>query len=219
MGGDLTAEELRLALLKASESFHRSRSRHVPRLHRIYGSFSLPGFTVPASEAQRDTARRLERFGVTHEEIAGKSVLDLGCHVGSVLFEVQQFGPGRCLGVEYDADKVAAARAVAGFCGLDRVKFRQADVDTLAVNDLGGAFDVVFCLALEAHVGDRDRLYRLLGETTRGILLFEGNASTVPAYVIRGLRHAGFLDVEFLGNCDDDARPANNVRPMFVAQR
>ncbi len=213
---DSLKNELRAASLAFAT---KDGKRHKCRSGRIYCTFSLPRLTVTAEEAQRDAGRRLARFGLTDADLRGRSLLDLGSNVGGMIFEAQKFGPSRCVGVEYDPDKVAVARRVAAMNALGGVVFVRADIDALAPETLRGPFDVVFCLAIEAHVKDKPRLYSLLAASTSRLLLFEGNEGTDAAAAADALRRAGFGKVEILGTCDDDCRAENNVRPILRAVR
>lgn len=210
-------EKLKRDLLDASISFHRRGQRKKMKLTRIYCSFDLPYLTVSKEQAQRNSARRLERFGIREELLRGKSLLDLGSHNGGMIFASQKYQPGMCLGVEYDADKVRVARQVAAYNGLNNVKFLCRDIDKISIEELEGPFDVVYCLAIIAHVNKPKRLYRLLGKVTSGLLCFEGNASTDPHEVASKLRDNGFREINYLGYCDDDCLEENNCRPMLVA--
>ena len=214
-------EEARLKeeLRTASASFRKKKSRHwLSTKDVIYCAFSTPGFSVRRDEAQRDATRRLEQFGVRPEDIRGKRVLDLGCNNGAILFQISNHAPASGLGIEFDPDKVELARRIAAFTGIGRLEFRVGDLDQLEARDIGGPFDVVLCLAIEAHVQKPDHLYRLLAGVTRGMLLFEANASTASKDVIAELARVGFKDVRHLGSCDDDIVPRNNRRPIFTAR-
>ncbi len=207
-------------LRAVSTSFRKRGKRHfLSTPDVIYCAFSTPAFSVGREEAQRDASRRLHRFGLGDADVRGKRVLDLGSNNGAMLFQLSNFGPASGLGVEFDAEKVDLARRIADFAGLAGLEFRQADVDQLEAQALGPPFEVVLCLALEAHVQKPDRLYMLLGELTRGRLFFEANASTKPREVESRLREAGFSDIRSLGVCDDDIVPRNNRRPIFTATR
>jgi SAM-dependent methyltransferase len=212
-------EKLKEELREASLSFKTHKKRHGCRAQRIYSSFSVRGLTISKDEAQRDVPRRLERFGVTRESITGRSVLDLGSNVGGMLFELQKFEPSRSLGVEYDGEKVAISRKIARYAGLANVGILQADIDKLKPEDIKGRHDVVFCLAINRHVLDPERLFWLLGETTAHCLYFEGNSGTDVDQVARNLSAQGFSKVEQLGLNDDDCLPENNVRPILTAYR
>lgn len=212
------AQALKDELRTVSASFRKHDKRHfLATPDVIYCAFSTPAFTVAREEAQRDASRRLYRFGLGDADVRGKRVLDLGCNNGAMLFQLSNFGLASGLGVEFDAEKVDLARRISSFAGLAGLEFRQADVDQLEAKDLGPPFEVVLCLALEAHVQKPKRLYALLGEVTRGRLFFEANASTKPKEVESRLRDAGFSDIRNLGVCDDDIVPRNNRRPIFTA--
>jgi hypothetical protein len=208
--------DLKNELRKASLAFKTKDARHICKAQRIYGSFTLPHLSVSKEEAQRHSARRLERFGVTAAVLRGKSLLDLGSSVGAMTFESQKFQPGRCVGVEYDDEKVTVANKVAAYNGLNNVHFLHADIDQLTVDDVSGSFDLVYCLAISEHVANKNRLFRLLGETTRQLVFFEGNATTDPRDVETKLFKSGFREVRVLGISDDDCRAENNRRPLLV---
>ena len=212
-------ESLQDWLREESLSFQTGKDRHLTRAERIYGSFQLPHFSVPADKVQRNSGRRMERFGMKLEMIEGKRILDLGCHCGAMLLEAQRFRPASSLGIEFDAEKVEVARAVSRYNGLRHVEFRSGDVDTLEPDSLGQRYDVVFCLAINGHVKNPDRLYQLLGQVTGERLFFEGNLGTDVDAVLAKLRQAGFASVTSIGMSDDDCVPKNNNRPMIVAQK
>ncbi len=215
-----TAESgLKEELRSASASFRKKKSRHfLSTKDVIYCAFSTPGFVVRRDESQRDAARRLEQFGVRPDDIRGKRVLDLGCNNGAILLQLSNYAPALGLGVEYDPEKIDLARRIAAFAGIERLEFRVGDLDTLEARDIGAPFDVVLCLAIEAHVQKPDHLYRLLAAVTRGVLLFEANASTPPKSVLAELARVGFREIRHLGTCDDDIVPRNNRRPIFSAR-
>ncbi len=214
-----TARQLKDELRDVSASFRKKKSRHfLSTRDVIYCAFSTPRFSVTRDEAQRDARRRLEQFGLRAESVRGKRVLDLGCNNGAMLFQISNYEPALGVGIEYDPEKIDLARRIASFAGIERIEFRVGDLDALDALAVGGPFDVVLCLAVEAHVQDPDHLYRLLADVTRGVLLFEANASTKPKSVESALAKCGFSDIRHLGTCDDDIVPRNNRRPIFQAR-
>ena len=193
-----------------------NQGRHTCKQGQIYNAFSLPGFRIDPEEAQRDCSKRHKKFG-TADVLAGKRVLDLGSNIGGMLFEAQRFKPADCMGVEYDESKVMVSSRVAAFCDLTSVRFVQGDIDKISAHSVNGPYDVVMCLAVEAHVKKTKRLYRLLGVITREALYFEGNATSNIRDVEVELKANGFSRIENLGVCDDDSRPENNCRPLLRA--
>lgn len=204
-------------LREASLTFKARERRHTCNAQRIYNSFNLEWLGVEPGIAQRDSGRRLVNFGVTDTDIRGKRILDLGSNIGGMLFELQKYSPGQCVGVEYDQGKVRVARRVAAYSGLNNISFIHADIDGLDARDLTDSFDVVLCLAIVEHVKKPNELYRLLGAVTGTLLLFEGNSGTDPAEVKAKLKSNGFAKIEYLGFSDDDCREKNNRRPIFRA--
>lgn len=186
---------------------------------KTYSSFSLPYMDVAPSEAQRNSARRLENLRIDEQVLHGRTVLDLRSNVGEMLLEVQKFRPGRCVGVECDNEKVAAAGKVAAYNGLSNVEFVRADIEAMEADSFGGPFDVVFCLALDAHESQRGRLYGLLGQVTSQTLYLEGGRTTDYAEVQSNLLGRGFREARLLGFSDDDRLPENNGRCLVVARK
>jgi hypothetical protein len=89
----------------------------------------------------------------------------------------------------------------------------------VSVATLGGKFDIIFCLAIEAHLKNKQRLYRLLNKVSSDMVFFEGNSTTDPMEVQNALLNNGFRTVEFIGFCDDDCLPSNNNRPLLIARK
>lgn len=206
-------------LVDVSASFRRGDGRHQLRHQGLaYCAFSVPGFEVPADQAQRNAPRRLAKFGVDETAVQGRSVLDLGSNSGAMLFQLSNFGPAKSLGVEYDAEKVYLAADIGSAAGLSNLDFRVGDIDKIDSSDVG-VHDIVLALAIEAHVNDPEHLYRLLGEVTRETLLFEGNARCDMRRVRESLAAAGFTHFEERGFCDDDIEPDNNQRPLMIARK
>lgn len=204
-------------LLESSTSFRKKDGRHELRTRRVaYCSFSTQMLVVPKKAAQRDAGRRLARFDLTRSQVEGKSVLDLGCNSGAMLFELSNRGIRSGLGIEYDSDKVALAKDIARASRLETLEFCQGDIDEVDAGKLG-RFDVVLALAVEAHVMAPEKLLQTLAAVTRGTLYFEGNGGCDIRAIGSRLLELGFSGIEFLGVCDDDVRPSNNNRPLLKA--
>lgn len=215
----LLSDDMKEMLRNASLSFKKQGKRHICRAQKIYNSIDLPYFKVEPSDAQRNCSLRFETLQIKRSDIEGKRLLDLGSNIGGMIFEAQRRGPTESIGVEYDAEKVEVAQMMAAYNGLNRVKFLQADIDTLEFDELGDPFGVVFCFAIEAHVKKNERLFQLLAAVTGEKLFFEGNSSTDADEAKAKLLEAGFNEVQYLGMCDDDYLSENNNRPLLVATK
>ena len=214
-----TQGTIRERLLTASGSFRKKDGRHELRTKDVmYCAFSTPHFTISPAEAQRDATKRVATFGLSREQVEGRTVLDLGSNAGAMLFEISNFAPARGYGIEYDQDKVDLANEIAEFAQIENVRFDQGDIDLLDAEQVG-VHDIVFALAIEAHVQQPERLYQLLGQVTGDLLCFEGNATCDMDAVREQLTAAGFADFVDLGFCQDDRDRRNNRRPQLLARK
>ena len=216
---ELLEELLRGEYVDGSATFRRKLTRHVSKTGLPYASLRLRFLEIGPGEAQRDTEKRLAKLGMGAASLAGKTVVEFGCHCGGMLMAIQRFRPGACLGVEIDEGKVATARRMAAFENFQNMEFRCGDVDFVKPEDLGGPRDVVLCLALERHVKHRGRLFWLLGQMCRETLYLEGNPGSDAEEIRERLQTAGFESIEYRGLGEDDVRPENNQRPVFVARK
>jgi tRNA (mo5U34)-methyltransferase len=82
-------------------------------------------------------------------DLAGKTVLDIGCNGGFYSIEMKRRGAERVLGIDFDDDYLAQARFAAGVCGLD-IEFRKLSV--YDVGALGERFDIVLFMGVLYHL-------------------------------------------------------------------
>ncbi len=87
--------------------------------------------------------------GALPTDLAGKTVLDIGCNAGFYAMEMKRRGAARVLGVDYDERYLAQARLAAEIEGLD-IEFRRLSVYDVA--SLGERFDVVFFIGVFYHL-------------------------------------------------------------------
>lgn len=83
------------------------------------------------------------------KDLAGKSVLDIGCNGGFYSIEMKRRGAARVLGVDFDDEYLAQARFAASVTGLD-IEFRKLSV--YDVGALGERFDVVLFMGVLYHL-------------------------------------------------------------------
>lgn len=82
-------------------------------------------------------------------DLAGKSVLDIGCNGGFYSIEMKKRGAERVLGIDFDDEYLAQARFAAEVSGLD-IEFR-----TLSAYDVGALrerFDIVLFMGVLYHL-------------------------------------------------------------------
>ncbi|MDC7785483.1 TIGR04290 family methyltransferase [Rhodoplanes sp. TEM] len=82
-------------------------------------------------------------------DLAGKSVLDIGCNGGFYSIEMKRRGAARVLGIDSDEDYLAQARFAAEVCDAD-VEFRRLSV--YEVGAIGETFDLVIFMGVLYHL-------------------------------------------------------------------
>jgi tRNA (mo5U34)-methyltransferase len=82
-------------------------------------------------------------------DLAGKSVLDIGCNAGFYSIEMKRRGAARVLGIDSDDDYLAQARFAASVYEMD-IEFRKMNV--YEVPQLRERFDVVIFMGVLYHL-------------------------------------------------------------------
>ncbi len=107
--------------------------------------------TAPAHFLGDFPMNKWKRFAhVIPRDLAGKSVLDIGCNAGFYSFEMKRRGAGRVVAIESDDYYLNQARFAAGVLGFEDIDFRR-----LSVYDVGALreqFDVVLFMGLVYHL-------------------------------------------------------------------
>jgi tRNA (mo5U34)-methyltransferase len=114
-------------------------------------------------------------------DLAGKSVLDIGCNGGFYSIEMKRRGAARVLGVDTDDAYLAQARFAAEVSGMD-IEFRKMSV--YEVPNLKERFDVVIFMGVLYHLRHPLLALDLLHDhVTSHLLIFQSmqrGADTVP---------------------------------------
>ena len=105
------------------------------------------------------------------EEMAGRSVLDVGCNAGFYTVELKRRGAGRVLGVDSQRNLVRQAVFVRDVLGLD-IDYRRMSVYDLDPRELG-QFDVTLALGLVYHCKHLVLALEKLFAVTRELLVLE----------------------------------------------
>ena len=129
-------------------------------------------WTAPGHFLGNYPAVKWERFrDALPADLAGKTVLDIGCNAGFYSMEMKRRGATRVLGVDFDEDYLSQARFAAGVEGLD-IEFRQLSVYDVAT--LREQFDVVFFIGVFYHLRHPLLALDLIHEhVARDILVFQ----------------------------------------------
>lgn len=95
---------------------------------------------------------RLERNGISLDQIRGKSVLDAGCGGGRYTVAWRLLGAASALGVDVSETGLADARRRVARAAINNVEFQEDNVLRLSARD--NAFDVVFSNGVLHHTVD-----------------------------------------------------------------
>ncbi len=135
-----------------SEAWTRERIRARARaLGPWFHNIDLKGVSTAPEHFLGDYPRvKWQRFAdALPQDLAGKSVLDIGCNGGFYAMEMKRRGAERVLGIDFDEDYLAQARFAAEVERLD-IEFRRLSV--YDVGALGERFDVVFFIGVLYHL-------------------------------------------------------------------
>src|SRR6201989_2703570 len=105
------------------------------------------------------------------EDVAGKSVLDVGCNAGFYAVELKRRGAGRVVGVDSQRSLVRQAAFVRDVLGLE-IEYKRASVYDLNPREFG-QFDVVLALGLIYHCKHLVLALERLYAVTRELLILE----------------------------------------------
>jgi tRNA (mo5U34)-methyltransferase len=83
-------------------------------------------------------------------DLAGKSVLDIGCNAGFYSIEMKKRGAARVLGIDSDERYLAQGRLAAEASGFSDIEFRNLSV--YDVGALGERFDIVIFMGVLYHL-------------------------------------------------------------------
>ncbi len=105
-------------------------------------------------------------------DLAGKSVLDIGCNAGFYAIEMKRRGAGRVVGIDTDDRYLAQARLASRTLGFPDIEYRN--LSTYDVAALGEKFDVTIFMGVLYHLRHPLLALDLIREHVAGdLLLFQ----------------------------------------------
>jgi len=169
--------------------------------HVLYGTIDLTGFEELNKTAIRDTRARFDAMKIKEYSFTEKTLLDIGCNIGHMLFEATTCGFPISYGLDHDPYIVKVGNAVANYLRVaDRISIQQTSANDLTKNiikELTGeeTFNIVFCFAVDGYVRNPEMFYKLLTGITREVLYFEPNNHKI-AWSADLIKSWGFCSVE-----------------------
>ncbi len=145
-----------------------------------FAPFEFDGRLVPNLIGGGPHAHNYKRFmhmfpallSMTGGSLAGKSVLDIGCHVGFWSIQARAAGAERVVGVEAARRSVDVANFVLEITGLDRLSYAQQNAYDVTPDD-PGEFDVVLYLGLLYHLDKPVSALERLAAVTKKVAMVD----------------------------------------------
>jgi hypothetical protein len=146
------------------------------------------------------------------EDLRGKTVMELGCNIGSNCYLAAQFGASRVVGVDYSPRLITAAVRLNSYFALP-CSFIVHDLNA----ELTGieSVDTMFCFSLVNHLQNKDGLVRTILKNTKHTLYFEGHSKTRQGDYDYLLNKNNFSSIELLGYTRDGIHNNKRTRPLF----
>ncbi len=121
------------------------------------------------------------RAEFSSEQIAGMTMVDVGCYDGFLSVEIEKrLKFRRMVGVEPRKKNLMKGRAARRYCGITtRVEFLQGDIQSLA--DSGDQFDIVFCSGVMHHLENIDWAIKALKKVCRTAVFIESQVYYSPS--------------------------------------
>ncbi|GAB3652386.1 TIGR04290 family methyltransferase [Ramlibacter alkalitolerans] len=161
-----------VTLARARRQFTRGEIEDgVRRLGDWFQNLDLYGVrTAPAHFLGDFPMIKWKRFAhVIPQDLAGKSVLEIGCNAGFYSFEMKKRGASRVVGIDFDDYYLNQARFAAEVLGFEDVDFRRMSVYDIGA--LGEKFDIVLFMGLVYHLRHPLLALDLVHEHVAGDLL------------------------------------------------
>ena len=132
-------------------------------------NFSYQKIELPYGLSTRGADRSSTANQIFPNDMAGKSVLDIGSKHGYFCFEALKRGATRVLGVDVDPDSIKKARVLADCLGVE-ASFELLDIESDPIHE---KFDYVLCLNVLHHLNNPISTLDKLAAITRERLILE----------------------------------------------
>jgi SAM-dependent methyltransferase len=181
-----------------------------------YHSFNVFNLNI---QGQRNPEKRFQKIKQFYD-FTGKSVLDLGCNTGGMLFHIPEIKKG--VGIDYDEDCISACNTLRDrfnfSCDLE---FYQKDLNECNITEFCKSIhyrpDIVFLLSLGSWVKNWSELYTNVFNTCDTILL-ETNNDSEGAPQLELFRSLN-TTITLISDKSDDDCTGNRLRKTYLIKK
>ena len=175
-----------------------------------YHSFSI--FNVKFI-GQRDPVQRINKMRKIYD-FTDKSILDLGCNTGGLLFHLFDIQKG--IGVDFDATCISAANCIKKKIGLyNHLDFIQRDLQKDDISDLfTRRYDVIFLLSMGSWIKNWREVYQSAIQCAPVLFIETNNDSEGIPQLELFKTHKCTL--ELVSDCSDDDVTNNLGRKTYL---
>jgi 2-polyprenyl-3-methyl-5-hydroxy-6-metoxy-1,4-benzoquinol methylase len=196
---NLDKEELKNKISNLAQFPHKERKQN-------YQTYYLDGKYI---DGTRKTLYRFDKMNI-EENMTGKSVLDLGCQLGSMVTETYLRGARKVTGLEYQPEYVECARDLARFNGM-QINYMIKDLTNTkdCISYINSYYsepiDVVFALSIWKHV--KTSMFDVLNGIKWKTCYIEshntGMSGLETQHVKEMLSHMNNWKCEYIGQTED----------------
>lgn len=190
-------------------------TKHTNNNGLLYASFHFDKFNK--LKAQRNTLTRFSEFGIK-DDLSGYKVFDFGSNTGGLSFEFIRRKADFVYGFEYCQERVNICKELANYLGVEKsCRFASIDLDKINNNEfkkMYGECDISICCALDLHVKEKMKLYKLIAETTKETCYFESNDTSYKNKIIEIFKNLGFENITHLGVSKTDGGIGRQIYVM-----
>lgn len=164
------------------------------------------------------TSKRFSLLEMDKLDLKGKTVLDLGCSGGQVLYWAAERGADRVVGV----DTPEVARVAFEMANLHKyfkietvgADLTKDDLQKIIKKQTGiSKFDIVVMFSVNQHIG----FHKYMRDLCKGILYLETNAADLPEVEVKEypkkLKKLGYKEFKYKGEVNESGR-----RSLFICR-
>jgi len=163
----------------------------------IYGQIDLP--LLKGFASVRRTEERFTQFDV---DFNGKTVLDIGCHIGSLCFKAKEKGALHVVGIDTNQDRIHTARCIRDLHKIKNISFLDERESKARPTT---RYQIVMCCSVDDYVFNKTEFYQYVFSRVAegGVLIFESNIQIYSNHPFAAWCRLNKIEYHWLGEAID----------------